>query len=166
MGYFFQNCRSIWCSFRGSMLIMALCLKSKLHGVSREQLLEAVGPRDLPHGSHHAWGGRRLLGLDRSGAATGAGTGAAARSRAMSTAVGGAWACSCCLEASLCRASSAPALQPALEPAGLVLWRQQAPQPLQQSVRGLHFGRFGSRGLVHGVFSSGMLLNLSSDQAT
>ena len=37
-----------------------------------------------------------------------------------------------CLEDSLCRASSAPALQPALELAGLLLWRQQAPQPLQQ----------------------------------
>ena len=62
MGYFFQNCRSICCSFRGSMLIMVLCLKSELHGVSRWQLLEAVRPRDLPHGPHH---GRGRLGLWR-----------------------------------------------------------------------------------------------------
>ena len=42
------------------------------------------------------------------------------------------WACSCCLEASLCHASSA---QPAAQLAGLLLWPQQVPRPPQQSLQ-------------------------------
>ena len=50
----------------------------ELHGVSREQLLKVVGPRELPHGSHRGRRGRRVVGF-----------GLAARSGAAST-VGGA----------------------------------------------------------------------------
>ena len=61
MGCFFQNWRSISCSLRGSMLCMVLYLD--FHGVSRQQLFEAVGSRELSHHSHLRRRHRLLFGL-------------------------------------------------------------------------------------------------------